>query len=246
MIIQWQYIDETTWNDYDEFTGVVDPRASFIVRVIDEDGDSDLGDSDLNVVATRLVQVCGDAYTPFITFEIIDTETERKYLPVLNGIPDIEIDNIQWRVSEYADESDIGSSDYDIIDFGGVLRDATGIDSVCVTALVTFACSCDPILVSRACYTFTEDKTTCPDDLGIDMEIEDGCWKPVRLGTIQCCVALDIILWKIAVNDDWSILREPTETICGNTVWFKRVVVFNDNICPIFSQEINSDNSDIS
>jgi hypothetical protein len=243
MIIQWQYIDETTWNDYDDLVGVVDPRTSFIVRVIDDVGDSDLGDSDLNVVNTRLVQVCGDQYSAYIGFDVIDTETERKYLPVMNGIPDSEIDTIEWRVREYLDESDLGDSDYDIIDFGGVQRDATGVYSVCVSAVVTFVCNCDPLVVEQACYTFTEDKKVCPDDLGLEMELEDGAWKPVRVGTIECCVALDIILWKIKETDDWSILREPIETIYANTVWFKRVVAFNDNICPIFSIEINSDES---
>jgi hypothetical protein len=160
------------------------------------------------------------------------------------GIPEDVILSIEWRVQEYMEgESDFGDSDYSVIDFGeSDLRDATDVESVCVGALVTFTCGCEPLLVAKSCYTFTQDKVTC-NELGLEMELEDGCWKPVRTGDIECCVALDIILWKIKDTDDWSILREPIETICANKVWFKRVVAFDNNVCPIVSIEINSDES---
>lgn len=234
MIIQWQYIDETTWNDYDEILGVVNPRTSFVVRVIDEDGDSDLGDSDLNIVATRLVQVCGDAYAAYIEFDVIDDGTVRKYRPRVVGIPEVEILNIDWMVYE----DDLGDSD---IDFGDSDLRETLADTVCVEATVNFTCTCDPLFLSRVCYTFNGANTVC-SDLGLEMELEDGCWKPIRTGDPQCCIQLDLILWKIKEDDAWSVLREPIETICGNTVWFKRVVTFT-NGCPNVAVEINSDAS---
>lgn len=244
IILQWQYIDELTWNDYDELTGVVNPRTSFIVRAIDDSEDSDLGDSIYNVVATKLVQICGDSYTAYVDFQVVDTETEKSYRPILVGIPESEIASIEWHVLEYVlDGSDLGDSDYDIIDFGeSDFRDATGLVSVCVSAVVTFICDCDDLIVPQSCYTFNGETIIC-NELGLEMELEDGCYKPVRTGDIECCVALDVILWKNKETDVWSVLREPIETICANTVWFKRVVTFNNNVCPTVSIEINSDES---
>lgn len=234
MIIQWQYIDETTWYDYDEILGVENPRTSFIIRVIDEDGDSDLGDSDLNVVATRLVQVCGDSYSAFIEFDVVDDGIVRKYRPRIVGIPELEIDTIDWMIFE----DDEGDSDMDFGDSDLILTEA---NTVCVSAIVNFVCGCDPLFLTTVCYTFNGENIVC-SDLGLEMELEDGCWKPVRTGDPQCCIQLDLILWKINEGDVWSVLREPMETICGNTVWFKRVVTFT-NGCPNISVEINSDGS---
>lgn len=232
--IQWQYVDETTWYDYDELNGIEDPRTSFIVRAIDDEGDSDTSDSDINIVATKLVEICGNQYIAYIDFEVIDDGTDRKYRPFVVGIPEEEIDYIEWSVVE----DDQGYSD---LDFGDSdLRDAADVDTVCVSAVVYFLCTgCEPFTVATACYEFNGTLSIC-DDLGLEMELEDGCWKPVRTGTITCCVALDLILWKIKEEDPWSVLREPIETICGFTVWFKRVVVFT-NGCPNIAIEINSD-----
>lgn len=234
LIIQWQYIDETTWNDYDEILGIENPRTSFIVRVIDEYGDSDLGDSDLNVVQTRLVQVCGDSYSAFIEFDVVDDGTVRKYRPKVVGIPESEIDTIEWMVYE----DDLGDSD---MDFGDSDLIETEADTVCVSAIVNLICGCDQFFLRTVCYTFNGANTEC-SDLGLEMELEDGCWKPVRTGEIKCCVQLDLILWKINEDDTWSVLREPAETIYGNTVWFKRVVTFT-NGCENIAIEINSDGS---
>ena len=235
MTIQWQYIDEVIWHDYDELVGVENPRTSFIVRVIDYNyDDSDIGDSDIIVVSTRLVQVCGDAYVAYIEFDVIDDGTVRKYRPRINGIPNSEIDTIDWMVFE----DDEGDSD---LDFGDSDLKETTADTVCVSATVNFVCGCAPLFIRTSCYTFNGSNTEC-SGLGLEMELEDGCWKPVRTGEIKCCVQLDLILWKIKEEDAWSVLREPIETICGNTVWFKRVVTFT-NGCENIAIEINSDAS---
>lgn len=236
MRIEYQFIDETTWNEYDEITGVVDPTNDFLVRVIDDSGDSDLGDSDFNVVATRLVRVCGSQYAAYIDFVVVDNGEEKKYRPIIVNIPSDVIDTIDW----YVNEDDAGESD---IEFGDSdLIDASDVEQVCARAVVNFTCSsCPPLEISTACYQFSGNQTNCDNDLGLEMELEDGCWKPVRTGK-SCCIQLDLILWKIKEDDAWSVLREPIETICGNTVWFKRVVTFT-NGCNNFAIEINSDES---
>lgn len=227
---QYQYIDETEWNDYTE--DGIDARITFTIRVIDDIGDSDIGDSD--IVATRLVQTCGDEYPAFIEFEVIDNGVERKFRPFVTGIPSIDIDNIEWMI--YQDDE--GDSD---LDFGDSDLIETEADIVCASAIVNFICGCDPMILSQVCYRFAGTSTEC-SELGLEMELEDGCWKPIRTGEIKCCVQLDLILWKISEDDVWSVLREPIETICGNTVWFKRVVTFT-NGCPNIAIEINSDGS---
>jgi len=230
-VAQYQYIDETEWYDYTE--DGIDARATFTIRLIDEIGDSDLGDSDLNIVATRIVQVCSDEYSAYIEFEVVDDGTVRKYKPKVEGIPDLDIDFIEWTINE----DDAGDSD---VVFGDELIE-TESDLVCASAVVHFICSCDPMVLPQVCYRFNGSEFTC-DELGLEMELEDGCWKPVRTGTAACCVQLDLILWKIKEEDVWSVLREPIETICGNTVWFKRVVTFT-NGCENIAIEINSDES---
>ena len=198
MKIQWRYIDEEIWNDYIEGVGIESPRTNFIVRVIRDDGDSDLDDDEENVVALVPVNVCGEVYLASIDFIIIDNANEKKYRPIINGIPEEEIESIEWRVQEFIiGEPDLGDSDYEIIDFGeSDLRDAEDVRTVCVSAIVQLKCGCDTYELDKVCYTFTEDQVNC-NELGLDMELEDGCWKPVRTGIIECCVAMDIILWKI-------------------------------------------------
>lgn len=237
MRIEYQFVNETEWIEYDELVGIVDPSSDFLIRVIDDSGDSDLGDSDFNVIATKYVRVCGSEYPAYIDFVVVDNGEEKKYRPYLVNIPSDVIDTIDW----YANADDEGESD---IDFGDSdLIDATDIDRVCVRAVVHFTCeSCPDLELTISCYQFTGSKVDCENDLGLEMELEDGCWKPVRTGTAACCVQLDLILWKIKEDDVWSVLREPIETICGNTVWFKRVVTFT-NGCENVAIEINSDES---
>lgn len=225
MTIEWQYIDETTWTLYD-VGGIANPRTSFVIRITDGDGK----------VRTRFVSVCGDTYEPFIRIAVTDSELTRKYEATIEGMPEAEIDEIAWTVTH---------DDVPFVYEGGEI-DATGVDVVCVSAIVTIVCGCDDIEIPVTCYSFGGEQIVCPDEIGLDLVLEDGCWKPVRTGDIECCVALDLILYRLDESHDWSILRDPYETICGNIVYFKRVVSFIGSLCETIIFETNSDNSDVS
>lgn len=223
MTIEWQYVDEDFWRPYEIGVGVTNPRTSFVVRVTNNEGRS----------KTKLVSVCEELYEPKIRLNLIDTENERKYTPVLIDIDENEIEEVVWSIK------------HDGVDYpytSGQVN-AEGVDEVCVSAEITMKCGCQNFSLSEYCYQFTGQTQSCPAEIGIELYLEDGCWKPVRTGNIPCCVALDLILYRLSENHDWSILRDPYETICGNTVYFKRVVTFRDNVCPTMTFEINTGGS---
>jgi hypothetical protein len=80
------------------------------------------------------------------------------------------------------------------------------------------------------------------DEIEISLEIinEDRTYKPVRVDNLKCCVAQDLIFYKIKIDDPWELLRLE-ETVYANDVWFKRVVIFNNDICTTKTFEIKAE-----
>lgn len=221
MTIEYMYLDGTTWLPYPP-GGIVNQTGSFIVRATKVVGDK-------TYVKTKTVFICGDKYAPTVGFDIVDNATERTYLQKINGIPSEDIASIAWTVTENGTPVTAPTTPKTV-----ALNTV-----VCASAVVTLNCGCDPINVEQVCYTFNNEYG-CTGEMTLTVETVDGCYRPVRQSTMDpsICISIDLVMWKYQPGDPWNILGEK-ETICGDTVYFKRVVTFCGDACPSQKFEIS-------
>jgi len=222
-VFDWIYTDDLTgiWNPMD----VVNPTKNFYIR-----GQETVG-GELKVVIKEVV-VCTDSFTPEIALSSVVAGEDITYTLTVNGIPAGEIDGITWTVVETVDGVDTPVA-------YTTPRTVTGLQKVCASAIVDIKCGCPDIEIGETCFTFDGNDVCEGNSIGLNIVIENGTYKPVRSGTINCCVALDYIMWKINVNDPWEIIR-LNETIFANEIWFKRVVVFTGGICQTMTYEVKA------
>lgn len=222
-VFEWIYKSDTSgvWNPMP----VSNPTESFYVRGTDTIG------GETKVIIKEVI-VCDESYSPQIFITSTTTPDGVSYELFVDGIPSGEVVGITWTVKETVDgvESTIA--------YAGPRTDIFGLTKVCASAVVDIACGCPDVEISETCFTF--DFSACDGNLiGLDIVDEDGTYKAVRTGTLNCCVALDVILWKINLNDPWEVLR-LNETIYANEIWFKRVVIFDGNICDPMIYEVKA------
>lgn len=224
MTCEWIYFDDdtVTWLP----TPVTNPARSFYVKCTQVVSGQEL-------VEIKLIKVCGDLYDAYIDITVVDNTDIKSYELTIGGIPEMDIDSIDWVVTETVDDVED-----EVVYAGGVVSNPD-LQLVCAEATVNLLCGCDPIILQARCYEFTGIAKCFDNVIGLDIIIEDGTYKPVRTGFIDCCIAADMIYWKIHEDDAWELLRLD-ETIYANEIWFKRVVLFKEGVCPTLTYEIKA------
>ena len=221
-VYDWRYVDlSNAWTPMP----VTNPAKSFFVRGV-KDG----------VTVQKVVFVCGDTIYLTVGFDVVDTPDETGYLPKILGIPEGDIIDVTWTVKEYTTEDLVETT----VTAPTEIKYVDDLRKVCASAVVTIACGCDPITLEEICYEFTQRSVDCVTNTAdVDFVIEDGTYKAIRIGVVNCCIALDHLMYKINEDDPWQILQ-INETIYADEIWFQRVVVFTGGVCGTIVKEIKA------
>lgn len=215
----WHYTDETELDARLlplESPSVIAPLRDFYVVAI-------LRVIDITYTLVKEQKVC-----PELEPINIVEEVELGYrLTILNM--DSEIDTISYTLTEkILDEEDVVTT-YDGNYDSRPIRPTDLILEACFSnIIVTRKCGCGTEEFEDICWVPTID---CEDiQISLDIVNEDRTYKPIRVDNLTCCVAQDMIFYKTKLDDPWELLRLE-ETVYANEVWFKRVVIFNNDIC---------------
>jgi hypothetical protein len=223
VIYSWFYTDEV--DPTPQFLPVVNPTKDFYVQAIILDIET--------YTLVKEQKVCEDIES----LPIVEVVEDEHKLTILNIAE--EIDTISYTLTEKDKEGEEVVTTYDGTYEARPLRTTEDLLEVCYSDIeVVKKCECGTLTFEDICW----QQTVVCDEIEISLEIinEDRTYKPVRVDNLKCCVAQDLIFYKIKINDPWELLRLE-ETVYANDVWFKRVVIFNNDICTTKTFEIKAD-----
>jgi hypothetical protein len=223
----WHYTDET---DPDlKSLPVVNPNKDFYVIAYIVD----IGNA---YTVVKEQKVCEEIES----LPIVEILEEEHRLTILNISEDI--DTISYTLKEKDKEGEEVETTYNGSYENRPLRPTEDLLEVCYSEIeIAKKCECGTIEYEDICW---QQNLDC-DELEISLEIinEDRTYKPIRVDNIKCCIAQDLIFYKTKIDDPWELMRLE-ETVYANDVWFKRVVIFNNDICTTKTFEIKA-NEDV-
>lgn len=223
----WHYTDEVV-PDLKPLTVVNPTKDFFVIAYL------------LNLsVAYTLVKeqkVCEDVES----IQIVEVILEEHRLTILN-IGE-EIDTISYTLTETDNEAVEVVTTYSGAYLSRPSRPTEDLLEACYYDIVVVKkCGCGTLNYDDICWQQT---LVCDEiEIGLDIVNEDRTFKPVRMDNLKCCVAQDLIFYKIKIDDPWELMRLE-ETVYANDVWFKRVVIFNNDLCTTKVYEIKA-NEDV-